>query len=220
MSPITALGGLIILAIAAIIASSMANQRFIEASEKTRNLKALKYRALQLQEILEGLARTTCNVEIRHALSECMLDTLRDIKDTDPEHPGIDVVMEAARQIMSLPPKSLVNNDGPAESDGEIKKLQGYILAAVALVRKLPEMGRITHADAQGWASHLHMLYVQVEVDAHMMKGHKALSLGEKGDASTHFRVAQTKLIQSKYHGENKKLEIEKIGEIIRGIFN
>ncbi|MBL4867168.1 MAG: hypothetical protein JKY67_12430 [Pseudomonadales bacterium] len=220
MNPLAILGGLVLLAIIAVIGSSIANQRYIESSVKKRNLKSLKYRALQLQEILEGLARTTCNMDVRQALSECMIDTLRDIKDTDPQHPGIDVVMEATRQLLSLPPKSLIEHDGPAESDSEIKKLQGFILAAIALVRKLPEMGRITHADCQEWVLHLHMLYVQVEVDAHIMQGNKALSLGDKGDASTHFRVAQTKLVQSKYHGESKKKEIAKIGDMIRSVFH
>lgn len=219
MSPFAALGGLVVLTIAAVVASYFANQRYIETSVKKRNLKALKLRALQLQEVLEGLARTTCNMNVRQAIGECMIDTLRDIKDTDAEHPGIDMVIEATHQLMELPPKSLIDNDGPAESDREIKKLQGFILIAIAQIKKLPDMGRITHADAQEWVLHLHMLYVQVEVDAHIMQGQKALSLGDKGDASTHFRIAQTKLIQSKYHGSSKKAEVEKVGAMIRSVY-
>ena len=220
MNSITALGSLLALAVIAIVISSLANEKFLEATIKKRSLSALKTRALQLQEVLQALARTTCQPTIQRALGECMIDTLKDIKDIEPQHHGIDVVIEAAKQLNSLPPKALIDHDGPASSDNEIKALQRYILGAIAQVKKLPELGRITVADSQDWVVHLHMLYVQVEVDAHIMQGNKALGLGDKGDASTHYRIAQTTLIRSKYHrGPEHKEEIERVGKMIREVF-
>ena len=179
-----------------------------------------KIRAKHLIQILEGLARTSCEQRVRELVGERLLEIIEQIMDINPIEPGVKIIHAATQRLMVLPARQMTHDISVADSDSDIKHLQKITLAALAQIKKMPRRGLITYSECKSLEEHLKMTYVQIEVDAHIQKADIAAEADDKGTASNHYRIAQNKLAQSRYHGPEKRETMAKIGATIRGLFN
>ncbi len=214
----------ILLSLAAITLLSLGVSAFAKSRyeyHKNTNLaiQKKKIKVKQLQEIIEGLSKTACMPEIRIALQKVLIETLGEIKDISPSYPGIDIVIAAANQLSSVAPERIVGPVKACETDHEIATQQKLVLAAIAQIKKLPAIGKCTYAEVKTWEEHLKMMYVQIDIDAHLAYAEEALNNSDKAGAANHFRIAQNKLAQSRYHGENKKDLMIALGDRIRDLY-
>lgn len=179
-----------------------------------------KIKAKQLFYILEGLARTSCDPRVRQLIGERVLSYIEQIMDINPKEPGVKIIFSATQKVMALPAKNTCYDVSIADNDGDIKHLQRLVLAAIAQIKKLPRRGSVTHSESRELELHLKMIYVQIEVDAHLQKADLAAEAGDKGTAGNHYRIAQNKLAQSRYHGKGKREKMVEIGNTIRAMFD
>lgn len=179
-----------------------------------------KLRAKQLIRILEGLARTNCDQRVRQILGERLVVIIEQIMDINPNEAGIKIIHAATQKLMQLPAKQTTYDSSPVESHSDVKQLQKLVLAAIAQLKKLPRHGVLTYTECKSLEAHLKMIYVQIEVDAHVQKAEVAEEAGDKTLAGYHYRAAQNKLAQSKYHGSDKREKMVELGNLIRALFD
>ena len=171
-------------------------------------------------QVLEGLARTSCDQRVRELIGESLIEVIEQIMDINPMENGVKIIHPAVQKLMSLPSKQITHDISIADSDVDIRHLQKLTLAALAHLKKLPRRGHITYSECSSLERHLKMIYVQIGIDAHLQKADLAAESGEKGTAGYHYRIAQNKLAQSRYHGPDKKQKMIQIGDTIRSLFD
>jgi|GEM_PF-1386496 len=216
----TILLGLIITMIMGALVGWLAQSRIRYYRTTKMQVRERKIRAKHLLRILEGLVRTNCDTRVRQLLGERLIEIIEEIMDINPAESGVKIIYAATQKLMTLPPQQTVYKSSKAENNHEVKDIQNLILASIAQIKKLPRRGKCTYFEARQLQEHLKMIYVQVEVDANIVRADLAAESGDRVTASTHYRIAQSKLAQSKYHGKEKRQQMVEIGNTIRALYS
>lgn len=211
--------GLILVMITGALIGWLAQSRIRYFKRIKLRVASRKIQAKHLIQILEGLARTSCEQRVRELIGERLLEIIEQIMDINPIEPGVKVIHAATQRLMVLPAKQTTYDLSVADSDSDIKHLHRIILATIAQIKKMPRRGLVTYSECQALEKHLKMIYVQIEIDAHLQKADLAAEANDRGTASNHYRIAQNKLAQSKYHGSGKRDKMAEIGATIRALF-
>jgi len=211
------LGSMVGLCILGVLIAGLAQRQLRRYRKIKLRVGHVKICAKQLLTILNELEHTGVSRRIRELLALRLTEHIETILDINPNEPGVKVVLAAVQRLVFEPlaePQRL-----PADSDGKVKRRQRAILATIAQISKLPRRGMITYTEAKSLAYELKAEYLDIAIAAHLHHADMAKEQGDRNMASTHYRIAQNKLAQSRYHGEKRRERMQAIGDQLREMF-
>lgn len=209
---------LVTVIVVSIVLSGIAHKRH-KAQELIRlQTKRAKKSAAEIQTIFENIAPIGCDKNLYEILGKSWIEFLVLAKKHSPDDPEVPVSLRHAEKLITDTLTGQIEIK-PALSDGKIQSYQRAVTNTLTHMKKLTSQNRLSTSDLDDWSLYLKKKYVEVEVDAHIAQAERCLSNDDKAGASTHFRVAQNKLIQSKVHGDDKATRIAEIGRMADSIY-
>lgn len=209
---------LVAVIVVSIVLSGIAHRRH-KAQELLRlQTKRAKKNAAEIQTIFENIAPIGCDKKLYEILGKSWIEFLSLAKKHSPDDPEVPVTLRHAEKLITDTLTGKIEPQ-PALSDGKIQAYQRAVTNTLTHMKKLTSQNKLNSHDLDDWSLYLKKKYVEVEVDAHIAQAERCMDNNDKAGASTHYRVAQNKLIQSKVHGDEKTTRITEIGKMADSIY-
>ena len=209
---------LILIVIGSIAFSAAAHKKHKQQEMLRLQIRRAKKNAEEVQKLFESVAEIGLDVGLYDLIGKYWLALLHQALQFAPDDPEIGVMSRHAQQLIQA---AKSNPEAQAAmSDGEIKAQQMAVTGLLNHLKKFCSQGKLTAEELEEWTLYLKRKYVEVEVEAHLAQAERCITNDEKSAASTHYRYAQNKLLQSKVHGPEKNERITEIGAMAKAIYS
>jgi len=178
----------------ALIIAGVASKRQEERRQRKLKVRQLKFKAADIKDNLDVLESLKALTEIRTALTEYLLLTLKQIPALAPfDHSAerqIDLVSSSLKELQNEK-KATTGKYTPPETDQEVSTNKRALNGAIAFLHKLQLKKTISSQQLSRWKLSLKQLQVSMEIDAHQIQSKLSEQANENRQAIAHLTMAQ-----------------------------
>lgn len=214
--------GLLILcsiAIAALLAVSIANQYQTRVKQRRKQLRAMRTRAETLEQLTLGLDLVVENRDIAKCINSELLELLERMQALDASLSYVNLGIEKTRRRAD----NLNNSNAPRdtsrlmESDAQLVRTHKQLNEAHKVVEAQKNRGKLSAEERDSYINELNWLYLMVEVITFIGQGHKATNRSDRLTADAYYKKARQCLLHSNHSDPRRKQIIKELGEINNG---
>ena len=202
----------------ALVIAGIATKRQEERRQRKLKVRQLKFKAADIRDNLDVLESLKADIEIRKALTEYLLLTLKQIPALAPydhsnEH-QIDLVSATLKEMKEKNYTPTGRYTAP-ENDQEVTANKKALNGAIAFLQKLHLKNTISKQQLSRWKLTLKQLQISMEVDAHQIQSKMCEQAKENREAIAHLTMAQQLLKGSPTPPDKHKEQIKVLNQEI-----
>lgn len=207
------------IAVAALLAVSIANQYQTRAKQRRKQLRVMRIRAEGLEQLTLGLDLVVENQDITKCINRELLELLERMQGLDATLSYVNIGIEKARRRAD----NLSNNNTPRdisrlmESDAQLVRTHKQLNEAHKVIEAQKNRGKLSAEERDSYINELNWLYLMVEVVTFIGQGHKAINRGDRLTADAFYKKARQCLLHSNHPDPRRKQMISELGEIHNG---
>ncbi|PCI48926.1 MAG: hypothetical protein COB51_04555 [Moraxellaceae bacterium] len=202
----------------ALVIAGIATKRQEERRQRKLKVRQLKFKAADIKDNLDVLESLKADIEIRKALTEYLLLTLKQIPALAPyDHSSerqIDMVSASLKEMKEKNFKPTGKYQAP-ETDQEVTANKRALNGAIAFLQKLHLKNTISKQQLSRWKLALKQLQITMEVDAHQIQSKMCEQAKENREAIAHLTMAQQLLKGSSTPPPEHKEQIKVLNQEI-----
>ena len=231
LSNTTALFVLVALMVGSLVLVKLAQERQERNLIRLYRLAALDRRRASVITIIQNLKEIDDNPEVVRVLSQALKSDMARIQKLDPARGNLE---QEARQGASTgsanaqkgaggddPKRSKIDNRTSLGSEREVIKARAHINDALAMIRHLYQVRKVSGEALESTAKHLGMLSALVGVNSNIHMAEQALSRADSKKALSHYRAAESYLMNGPLKGpegaEKLQLILARKQQILNG---
>ena len=215
LSSVPALLVLVALMVGSLVLVHLAQERQERNVIRLYRLAALDRRCAAIKSVIANLKEVDDNPEVGRVLSQALKSDLVRIQKLDPARSNIDQEMRqgsAADKSTSADAKRpKTDNKTSLNSEREVIKARGHINDALALIRHLYEVRKLSGEVLESTARHLGMLSALVGVNSNIHMAEQAMARADSKKALSHYRAAENYLLNGPLKGPEGEEKLQLI---------
>lgn len=181
-------------------------------------LAALDRRSSALSRIIKGLKAMDDSPDVTRLLTQTLKHDLQRIHRLDPARGNGEKELRAlggeagkTDKAPADPARTQADKKTSLGSEREILHARGLINDALTLIRHLYQMRQVTGDQLESTARHLGMLSARVGVNSNIHMGEQALARGDSRMALSHYRAAESFLLNGPLKGAEGEQKLQYI---------
>jgi len=169
-------------------------------------LAALDRRRISIITVVKNLKEVDDNPEVARVLNQALKSDLSRIQKLDPARGNMDQgasTGSASTQASTGgdPKRPKGDNKTSLNSEREVIKARAHINDALALIRHLYQVGKVSGEALESTARHLGMLSALVGVNSNIHMAEQAVARADTRKALSHYRAAESYLLNGPLKG-------------------
>lgn len=215
LSSVPALFALVAIMVGSLVLVHIVQERQERNVIRLYRLAALDRRCASIKNVIANLKEVDDNPEVPRVLGQALKSDLVRIQKLDPARSNIDQEMRkggAADKSAGGDAKgSKVDAKTSLNSEREVIKARAYINEALALIRHLYEMRKVSGEVLESTARHLGMLSALVGVNSNIHMAEQSMARADSKRALSHYRAAESYLLNGPLKGPEGEEKLQLI---------
>ena len=215
LSSVPALFALVALMVGSLVLVHFVQERQERNVIRLYRLAALDRRCASIKNVIVSLKEVDDNPEVGRVLGQALKSDLVRIQKLDPARSNIEQEMRQSGTADKSAggdakrPKS--DSKTSLNSEREVIKARGHINDALALIRHLYEVRKVSGEVLESTARHLGMLSALVGVNSNIHMAEQAMARADSKKALSHYRSAESYLMNGPLKGPEGEEKLQLI---------
>lgn len=210
LSNTTALFVLVALMVGSLVLVKLIQERQERNLIRLYRLAALDKRRVAIIKVIKNLKEIDDNPEVVRVLSQALKSDLLRIQNLDPARSNIEQETRqgssagngsAEKSAGADPKRSKIDNRTSLNSEREVIRARAYINDALALIRHLYQVRKVSGETLESTARHLGKLSALVGVNSNIHMAEQAMARADSSKALSHYRAAESYLMNGPLKG-------------------
>ena len=215
LSSIPALFALVALMVGSLVLVHLVQERQERNVIRLYRLAALDRRCASIKSVITNLKEVDDNPEVGRVLGQALKSDLVRIQKLDPARRNIEQEMRQGgttdKSAVGDAKRPKSDNKTSLNSEREVIKARLHINDALALIRHLYEVRKVSGEVLESTARHLGMLSALVGVNSNIHMAEQAMARADSKKALSHYRAAESYLLNGPLKGPEGEEKLQLI---------